>query len=77
MERGLVVRTLPVVQEDVSDQRLPDPDPFHGLQVASDALFGDVVADPLPIAPGLGGIGRVEEPLFRGGGREQARRQQE
>jgi len=43
-----------VVEKDVADQRLADPDVRHGLEIAGEPVAREVVADPIPVAPGFG-----------------------
>ena len=59
-----------IIQVDVADERLADPDAFHGFEVFGNALAGNVVSDPIPVAPWLGGIRRLREPALKqvGGG---------
>ena len=42
---------------------------MHRFEIARDAFLRDVVADPIPIAPGLGRIRRVEKPALKRVGR--------
>ncbi len=67
--QGFDLADLHVVEVDVADECLTNSDPFHGLEVTRDAFLGDVVADPIPIAPGPGRIRRVEEPALKWVGR--------
>ncbi len=59
-----------VVEEDVADEGLADAGARHGLEVARDSLLRDRVADPVPVDPRLGRVGRVREAVLearRGG----------
>ena len=52
-----------IIHVHVTDERLAEAELLHRFEVARDACLGNIVADPIPVAPGLGGFGRVGETI--------------
>ncbi len=58
---------------NVADERLANAHALHGFQITRDALFRDIIADPIPIAPWLGLLRRfakaIRQWISRSGGK--------